>query len=267
MADQPMVPDTSYSDPIYDRLEIIMDILAKRWLLVVILFGLSAVSGLLIQQARLASPAAGSAQRFIKAQGDESALVALTTDTEEVNAEFRAQACLALVQMALDREASEEALTYAEQGLALISAEEHAHLRRALQLAQAAALRESGERTQALDVLVAVERTAIDDDAQRLEAQINQATIHAELAQLKPDEAAEHEEQALAILEPLRGASDRQARSLTDLARFLYFDIKRRQTQPAPAAESPAAESPAEALPAVDTPAEDVVPDDTPASE
>jgi len=103
MAENPPNPDavSSYSDPIYDRLEGLLNQLGRRWWLFVVAALICGTAGLLITNALQHSPEAASSAASIDARGDREALETLVDD-ESITYEFRARSALSAAQHALD---------------------------------------------------------------------------------------------------------------------------------------------------------------------
>jgi hypothetical protein len=242
MADQrPDVPatETSYSDPIYDRLEQFSHGLQRRWPLVLLLFVVAVVTGLVVQGYRQSSPEAESARLFMEASGDRAALVELVANEEQVSGLYRARGFMELVQLDIDDQEFDQAIEHADQGLAIAQQVGEDSLIASLRLSLAAAQRAADKPEDALATLAAVERAAVDLPMHRFEAQLAQARLLDALASEGADQAEQDEwlQQALVILEPLRLESGSGHGRLIDAARFLYFDIIRRYPRLDPNAE------------------------------
>ncbi|MFW5845989.1 MAG: hypothetical protein ACOCXJ_07165 [Planctomycetota bacterium] len=250
---QPLT-DTSYSDPLYDRLERLSHFLGRRWLLVLVAFIATVVAGLFMLEQRRSTPDAASAGRYMQAQEKQEELLAFAQDQAE-SVEFRARARIELAQMGLQDGASAEALDHVEEALELLEQEDFPGLELSARLSKAAAQTQAGEYEAALDTLRGVEQAAIDHPAHRMQARMDQAfilyqqveedVINTEDADaeggadapggqelepvpvqddvvLSPEQRAKLE-RALGLLETVRAANNADIR---EMAAFLFYRIR-----------------------------------------
>ncbi len=258
-------PSSSYSDPIYDRLDTFSQQLKRRWplyalaLIVVIL--IAVVVHVLLQR----SPAASSAQAFLAARDERdpakriSAYQAIVVDAT-ATPEFRAHAAVEVVQDHLNHNQTAEAMTVAKQAVEFAkqasSQSNASDLPFVAQLSLAAAQEQSGDLAAAEAVFAQVERAAgTKNRVYQLTATLGSARVLE--AQGKLDDA-------LAKLEPVLNSAEKGgAESLGELAKVQYWNLKRHQVTPATAAVVPVV---AATKPAVE-PGAAPTPTPTPASE
>ncbi len=247
-------PVTSYSDPIYDRLEGLAHAIRQRMALcIAVLVALVAVA-VLVNRRLKDTPMAASAAAFVPA-GEErdpaklAAAYAKLADDPAITPLFRARACIELTQIALGAGKVDEAKAHVAKAAEQAGAIDSLDLNLAVQLSRAAVELQSGDAAKAEDTYSRVERSAGAKNPDRQLA----ATLGVVLAQEKQGKM----DDAIAKLEPLVGRADAQARSLLDMARAKYWQLKRLQAEKAAAA---ADQKPAEAKPAAPAPAADAKP-------
>jgi hypothetical protein len=241
-------PTTSYSDPIYDRLETLSQKVARRLGFLIAALIVVVVVAVIVHSRMQESPGAASVYAFQKA-GEESdaakreaAYTTIATD-EQVTPFFRARAYIELTQAALAKpdvaaakaaadKAAEWALKADDQDLELVAG-----------LSQAATTLDAGDFPAAETAYIKIERKAGSKSQDR--------KIAAILGAAKAQEKQNKIDDAIAKLETVITLSDAGARPLIDLARQEYWRLKRQQAGPQPAAS---AATPA-ASPATSTPA------------
>jgi hypothetical protein len=252
-------PTTSYSDPIYDRLESVAQRITRRLGLLVLALVVIVVAAVITHGYTRNSPIAASANQFLTAsnlraeaeQGRDpgklesavKAFAAITSD-ESVTPYYRARAYLELTQIELDRSALSEAKANIAKAREWSAKAANPDLDLVVGLSEAAVLLQSGEHAAAEKLYLGVERAAGSTYPDR--------QIAAVLGAAKAMELQGRLEDAIAKLEVLVNRSDATAAMLLNLAKNEYWALKRRQAAPpAPAAPAPTAE----AAPAVPAPA------------
>ncbi len=241
-----MNQDTSYSDPFYDKLEGFFHTLGKYWYFVLLGFVVVIVIGLSLRSAEQSSPLAASAQALEDAtieqpsyypmvpQYDEEKLKAILTN-ESVVAEYKARACNALVQMALDTGNTAGAIDYAKQGIDFLTEDAPEDLTLTLQLSAAAAQRQAGNIAEARALTQTVLQNAGSlFAAHTLKAHYALAELDLEeLAQLSDEEQeaqkATLQESALNHLSMIKDSPEPSAKGIANLAAFRYNHIIRDQ--------------------------------------
>jgi hypothetical protein len=237
-------PSTSYSDPIYDRLESVAQRLTRRigWV-VAMLIVVVAVAVLIRTMLRDSKePMTGHAYLKAAEERDETkrreALKAVVEDATSTPF-FRAVALFELTQEALKQDQIPEAKVHAGRATEAAKAALDDDLILAARLNQAAVTLQAKDYDAAAQDYDAVERAAGAKRPDRaLAATIGLATVYE--AQGKPDEA-------IAKLETVISRTDSGAEGLLNLARQQYWRLKRQAAEKAlaPAAPNPAAPAPA----------------------
>ncbi|HYE07792.1 MAG TPA: hypothetical protein VEL07_19900 [Planctomycetota bacterium] len=219
-------PSTSYSDPIYDRLDTVAQRVAKRWPLLLLALLLIIGIALVLRHIAASDPETTSAFAYLDAL-DESDEVKRTERLTAVAHEddhtdfFRARAHLDLVQHHLLAPDLAGAREHADAAMALARTSEDPGIEFEARLAQAAVAEDAGELDVALTAYQDVESgTAGTFPAQRMAATLGAARVLQKAGDL---------DGALAKLEPLIANTDRDARQLVQYGRWLYWQIKRQQ--------------------------------------
>lgn len=247
-------PVTSYSDPIYDRLESLSQKIRQRMALFIIALVGAVVVAVVVHQQMQNTPVAASAAAFMRA-GEERRDPAKTAEEysklvldEAIIPLFRARACIELTQLALNAGKLDEAKTHVAKAEEQAKMADSLDLTLAVQLSQAAVELQGGDAAKAQTLYEKVERNAGAKYPDRQLAAVLGVALSLE-QQDKLDDAATK-------LETVINRADSMARSLLDLARTQYWRIKRVQAEkaaaPAPAAAKPAVPA-VEAKPAAPT--------------
>jgi hypothetical protein len=217
-------PSSSYSDPIYDRLDIFTQALRRHWWIYVLaLLAIIALS--LLSRAYLINrPNEASAAAFNRAldQREETErLSRLKELAENADADpyYRARADIELAQGKLDKEDANGAKEVAVKAVALAKTTNDVELSAAARLSQAAAEYQLGELTDALADYQGVRNTA----GARYASLELEATLGAARTLEKQGKRAD----AATLLEPLLTRSDLGAERLLELARVRYWALKR----------------------------------------
>ena len=262
MADIPdQGPASSYSDPIYDRLEPVYEFMRKRvgMFLLAILFVI--VLAVIVHLWVSNRPDAASAAAFAAADRERdkdaraNAFKALAADGTATDY-YRARAGIELTQVALEAN-DPTALADAKEALARAGTVTDPDLLSAARMSVAACEDAGGDEEAALKDYDAAATTA----GAKLRANHLQAVVgaaNALIALKRPDEA-------ITRLEPLLANTDKGAEELMDAVKTLYWTLKRNQaggmgtaTGAAPAgdAAATAAATAVEATPAAVAPVE-----------
>ncbi len=260
-------PSSSYSDPIYDRLDTVAQRVARRWPLLVLALLLIIGIAVGLRHFAASDPETNSAFAYIAAlhESDDikrsAALNAVAQDSGKTPF-FRARAHLDLIQQYLLKPDLARAREHGDAAVTLARDSEDAGLEFEARLAQAAIAEDAGELETALKHYQDVEAgTAGTFPAQRMVASLGAARVLQKAGDL---------DGALAKLETLIANTDQDARALVQYARWLYWQIKRQQqgapdalvTVPNAAPTDAAATTPTDAAPVAPeaNPAEAVAP-------
>ncbi len=257
-------PSSSYSDPIYDRLDTVAQRVAKRWPLLLLALLLIIGIALIVRHVAASDPETSSAFAYLDAQ-DETDVVKRTERLTAVahddgnTAFFRARAHLELVQHHLLAPDLVRAREHADAAVALARSGEDAGIEFEARLAQAAIAEDAGELDSALKAYQDVEIGSSGTyPAQRMAATLGAARVLQKAGDL---------DGALAKLEPLIANTDRDARALVQYGRWLYWQIKRQQAGASDALVSMRSGAVAPDGAAVPTADDAVPPEPTPASD
>jgi tetratricopeptide (TPR) repeat protein len=241
-------PTSSYSDPIYDRLDTFAQAMRRRWWIYVVGLLVIVVAAQLIRLWVSNRPEEASSAAFNAALGAEkpedrvAKLHALAGD-EKASAYYRSRAFIELVQNQLQHDDATAGKQSAEQAMKLADQAKDVELQYAARLSRAASEFQLGEFDTALADYGRVETAGARYGAQQIEATLGAARTL--VKQGKRDEA-------ITKLEPLLARSDAGAETLLSIARVRYWQLKREQAeaaQPAPQAPASGAQ-PAGAQPA-----------------
>lgn len=249
------LPVTSYSDPVYDRLEGLSQKIRQRMALFIAALVAAVVIAVVMHQWLQNTPMAASAAAFIRAGEHRQDPAKAATVAEEyrklvedpaILPLFRTRACIELTQMALSAGKLDEARTHIAKAAEQAAGQENLDLSLAVQLSRAAVELQAGELAKAEETYAKVERSAGAKFPDRQLAAVLGVALALE-KQGKLDDAA-------AKLETVINRADTMARNLLDLGRAQYWRIKRAQADkaatpavvPAPTAPvAPAVSAPA----------------------
>ena len=292
MAQQPDLPGptTSYSDPIYDRLETVAQRITKRLGLILLALVVIIVAAVVTHSSLRNTPVAASASHFMNAmitrrsvdqtedpvsrasklEEATKAFTAVATD-ESVTPYYRARAYIEITQIALDRSISKDAKDAVEKARSFAAQAADPDLDLAIGLSEAAVFFQDGNFTEAETRYRNIERAAGSKYPDR--------QIAATLGAAQSMAALGNIDDAITKLESVITRSDTNATMLVKIAKSEYWALKRRKISPpvttplAPAtgviAEPPAAPVPAAgsqpatatiAVPPVSTPAASATP-------
>lgn len=241
MADDTENPQiSSYSDPIYDRLESFNRLLAKYWILLSLLIITTVVIVLIIRAAQLENPDSASASAFITAKDkvstdDASALIALMDDPE-ITDEFRVLSANVLIQHFLDKNDSDQARSYLKiaQDLSKNLAEQSKapYLQSYIALSKAAIQTKAGDFAAALityDEVESLARNVAFAATSKFTAQFNRADLQVRVADTTDDaaEATELRQQALETYNQLRSEEALTRSDLGPASEYAYYDLLR----------------------------------------
>jgi tetratricopeptide (TPR) repeat protein len=246
-------PSTSYSDPIYDRLETVAQRVTNRLKIILIGLIIFIVAAVFTHQAMKNNPTAASANQFLQAmtlkdEADSSrnpgertskldeahkALTKVVQD-DKVQPYFRARAAIELGQINLNRSQLTDAASVIAQAKTFATQAQNRDLELAVGLSEAAIALQKGEHANAEKLYSQVERAAGTDFPDRQFAGAFGAAKALELQGNLDD--------AIAKLETLINRSDANAQLLITMAKNEYWNLKRRkESAPAAAPATPAA--------------------------
>lgn len=258
MAKDPGAPadvGSSYSDPLYDRLESVLHAVGRRWWALVAVILIAAGTTVVVKRMSQRSPEAASAHAYLQARDEGSQALIALIDDEAVLAEFRARAAIEAVAQLLAEDDVARAREVVDRAEPLARAAGQRELVLDVGLSRAAVLEQDGDREAAL----AAYGTALADSgglpAHNITAALGSARTRLALAEQAddPDAAAELRREALVTLEAaaqIPNASDPQGIDLADLARFLREDLLRRHPELAEEAPEETPDAPAGTAPA-----------------
>lgn len=245
-------PLSSYSDPIYDRLEGIVRVLGRRWWAILAVALATVVLAMALQRSAVHTPAADGALALREARQDgPDALQALAED-ESILAEFRAKAALAAVKE-LPADSDPERI----DGLLILAAsqaqiDDNRSLQLAVALGQAAVLEDRGEHQRAFEAYASIEARAGAFPVHAFQAALGSARCL--LAQAEqaddPEASLELQHRAADTLDAISRDIRAGSEGLVEIASLMLEDLRRRN----PALAVP---PPAEALPPRKTDAAD----------
>lgn len=230
-------PLSSYSDPIYDRLDALSRQVRKQWWLVILVVIVIALAAIAVRLWLHREPAAlgGAIAASASAEQDPAKREAAWSelaDGAKHDLGFRAAACIELSQILLDRGDAIKARERAKQAEDFAREAKDVDLQLAAGLSHAAALLDSGDANAALDLYEKAARGAgAQYPARKLAGELGAAVCLERLG--KPDEA-------LLRLEPLTTRSERGAEQVVQLATAMYWRLKR-AAEPSTASPAPAA--------------------------
>jgi len=250
MADLDTATTTSYSDPIYDRLEMVAQRIRRlRWLIVGILF-LCIAGGLVLRAMLKHNPASASAVAYAEAlaapEAERSGKLTSLFANDKATAYYRARCALDLAQIALFAAKVDEAKELVAKAKGFADQANNDELSLIVRLGQAAVAEDAKDLDAALADYERVEDAAgAKFAAHYLTAVLGAARVHQ--AQGKHKEVIER-------LEPVLTRSDEAAKSLMPLMKVIYWTSKlavdggpREAPKPAAAAVEVPAAAPAPA--------------------
>jgi hypothetical protein len=215
-------PSTSYSDPIYDRLDTVAQRMSRRWPLVVLAIAAAIAVAVGIRMYLHNNPEAKSARAFVEAMGSaeniRQAELQKVVDDESLTAFFRARAACELAQLAIEAGRPAEAKRQAQNAYDLAKQSEDDGVQLDAKLSIAAADEETGDTEAALSVYQEVARSAGGRyPNQQLLGLIGTARAQAKLG---------HEQEAIETLESVIGRNDPGGETLISIARINYWKLK-----------------------------------------
>jgi tetratricopeptide (TPR) repeat protein len=253
---EPTGPDSSYSDPIYDRLETVAQRITSRLKVILIGLVIFVIAAVFAHQAMKNNPTAASGNHFLQAmtlkeEGERNNKIdeaqkafAKVLQDATITAYFRARAGLELGQIQLNRSQLTDAAATIAQTKTLAAEAKNRDLELAVGLSEAAIALQKRDYASAEKLYAQVETAAGVDFPDRQFMGVFGAAKALELQGRLDD--------AIAKLEPLINRSDANAQVLITMAKNDYWNLKRRKE--AAAAAPAAAVTPAPATP-VETPA------------
>ncbi|MFW5859262.1 MAG: hypothetical protein ACOCYP_04505 [Planctomycetota bacterium] len=281
MADGPQMPQqdlSSYSDPVYDRLEQVAHGLGRTWWLYVVAAVLAVVIALAMRSFFDLSPSAEAYRLLRNATDEGDDALAAFVDNAELPAEYRVHAALQAAQTELMAGRTAAAGELLEQAAALAGQSEHRTqvLELTTGLSRAAMLEDAGQSEEAMGIYEDVElRAGRDNPIQAILAGVGAVRCREAQAQAKAEAAGasadvDEREAAIAEARSLRERSIEQLRDLRDqpspiLTRYVRYNLLRLERQAplspiapeTPADEDGGAEAEAEEAATDTEPAED----------
>jgi tetratricopeptide (TPR) repeat protein len=230
-------PLSSYSDPLYDRLDAISRQVKRLWWMFALIIIIIALAAVAVRLWLHREPVAFGSAIAVRAMQEQDAAKKEASWTEladgtDHDAAFRAAANIELAQIKLTAGDAIKARERAEQAEKLAREAKDDDLVLAAGLSKAAALLDGGDATAALSLYETVARNSgAKYPARKLAADLGAATCLEK--QGKPDEA-------LTRLEPITTRTERGADQLVQIATAMYWRLKRTQAAPA-APAAPAA--------------------------
>ncbi len=220
-------PTSSYSDPIYDRLDIMSKAMRRRWWIYVVAFLIVLVGSIVVRTSLANRSDQASATTFSQAfdARDPLANVEAFKDlaqNQKADPYYRARAWIELVQSRINDNEADSAKTAAEQAVVEAKRSGDSELVAYARLSLAAADFQRNDFDGALAEYQAVDQSSARYPVAQLEATLGEARSHEQLHQL-PD--------AISTLEPLLSRSDVGSRELVGLARVEYWNDRRLQEQ------------------------------------
>jgi tetratricopeptide (TPR) repeat protein len=246
-------PTSSYSDPIYDRIDTFAQAVKRRWWIYLVALVVIVVAAQLLRMWATNRPEEAASAAFNAALGAEkpedrvAKLHALAGD-DKASAYYRSRSFIELVQDQLQHDDATAAKASAERAMKLAEQSKDIELQYAARLSRGAAEFQLGELDTALADYSKVETGGARYGAQQIEATLGAARTL--IKQGKRDEA-------IAKLEPMLTRTDAGAEALLSMARVYYWKLKREQAEAAlPQGAQPAGPaSPAPAQPQASQPA------------
>lgn len=242
MSTTPEIPSTtSYSDPIYDRLESLSQKIRRRIVLFVAILATIVVVAVVVHRVFQETPVAASAAAFMKAgernnfgsapAGDEDSKAndayRALVDNPTIVPLFQARAAIEMIQFDLNNGKLDDARAHAAKATELAAKTDNKDLVLAVQLSSAAVHMQAGEFSQAEEAYIKVENAAGAKYPDRQLAAILGAALALE-KQGKVDEA-------ITKLDPVVNRTDSVAQRVLDLGRAHYWRMKRTQAEKAAA--------------------------------
>jgi tetratricopeptide (TPR) repeat protein len=249
MADED-APLSSYSDPLYDRLDAITRQIRRQWWIFALAILVVALAAIAFRMWRHSEPVALGGAIAVQAlsERDEAKREAIWTglaDGQSHDPAFRAAASIELCQILLSRGDVIKARERAQQAETYARTAGDEDLVLAAGLSRAAATLDGGDAAAALTLYEQASRgSGAKHPARKLAAELGAATCLEKLGKV---------DEAMARLEPVTTRTDRGAEQLIQVATATYWRLKRAQAEvpasaPAPV-ESAAAPAAAPAAP------------------
>jgi hypothetical protein len=246
-------PTTSYSDPIYDRLESVAQRLGRRLGFVILALVVGIIIAVTIHGRMQNSPEAASANTFSKAQielelanrdrdpmGKSASITKAVTALQQVASDeaitpfFRCRAFIELVQQDLSLNNLSEAKGHAAKAVEFAAKSADTDLQLKAELSNAAVLLQSSDNAEAEKAYLLVEKHA---GAKSVDSQ-----MVAVLGAARAMELQGRLDDAATKLESITSRNDASAQQLVQLARQAYWRLKHMQNdkpaQPPPGAQA-----------------------------
>lgn len=226
MALEEVPTTTSYSDPIYDRLETGWQRIRRRWPLAVAALVVLVTGALVFRSFSLSNPKAADALDLLHAMRQDPVerkreLRAFAEDPKRLPY-YRARAWIEISQGAIEDGKVDEALAASEEAMKLAALSEDDELPLDARLSKAAALEDAAKHTEAESLYAEVAQQAGNLPTQRLLAQIGQARA----MQAQGDKRLA---ESLTLLDQVLLTTGDGSEALLDSARMMYWLGKRKQ--------------------------------------
>jgi hypothetical protein len=237
-------PLSSYSDPLYDRLDAVARHVRRLWWVLVLAVLLIAATAVAVRLWMHREPTAIGAALAVEARNERDpakreAAWTVLADGAEHDPGFRAAADIELVQIALGKGDAITARDRAQKAEEQARLSENDDLKLAAALSRAAAVLDGGDAAAALALYEKASSGAgARHPARKLAAEFGAAHCLEKTGKI---------DEAIARLEPLTTRSDRGAEDLIKVATATYWRLKRQQAGGAARpAEQPPVAKPAE---------------------
>ena len=234
---------TSYSDPLYDRLESAKNQMAKRWGLLVIVAIVAAVVVVNVQQSFNTSPAAASAAAYNQAimsssTDDSTAALQALVDNPEITHEFRVRAGIDLAIEQQNNDQLDQALETLTGLEAIAQQSAQPGVVMSLQLSIAGVMEQQGQLMKAQSRFAQIAQEArTSHPAHALTADLGHSRILLQQAlskvtddatnEIEQQEALALRKEALAILESIANRRLTGAERAIEFAQFQALNLKR----------------------------------------
>ncbi|MBA2479142.1 MAG: hypothetical protein H0V44_00655 [Planctomycetes bacterium] len=253
---------SSYSDPIYDRIDVFAQALKRRWYIYALALIVIVLLAQLARVLLLNRPGEASSTTFVTALDAQdpatrtARLQALAAD-DKAAPYFRARAQIELVQDALSKDETATAKAAAAKAVEYAKMTDDFEVQYSARLSLAAAEYQAKEYDAAIGDYAEVEKAA--------KGRFQHVQIEAVLGGARALVKAGKPQDAIAKLEPWIARSDSGAQDLLDVARVMYWRLIYLQSQPAPAPDTSTASATAAAIAPAPAPAATPAPEPAPA--
>lgn len=231
MANPELGPNTSYSDPLYDRLEGFFRNVAARWGLVILAI-VAVLIVLVIVKFRREHSAAAESYALCQDVGRDTEKKPALLDNPKVTDLDKSKIASELASRAMREKKPQDAEKYSKQGLEFAKKAGNARMTALHRLNLAAIAANAGEVSKALELYQQVEK-AKDAKTEAAMGQLGSiVTGLAVAAECKdPAKMLQHRQEAYDSLKDLRDLRDPGTEPLVDLANYLIADLVRQHPE------------------------------------